>query len=74
MEKYSSPPVSCRQVKRHVLEELDEKVRLRQFRTYKEHLDRCTDCHRYLTDLKRIVWYYKVRGTGNAPWKEPHKT
>jgi hypothetical protein len=59
MHKCDHLQISCREVKRHILDNLDTQIRFPQFRRYKRHLDRCTECQSYLADVKSVIWSYR---------------
>jgi predicted anti-sigma-YlaC factor YlaD len=59
MESPRHMSLSCREVRRHILDELDTQLSGPRFRTHKEHLDHCPDCRAYLSGLKYVIWLYQ---------------
>lgn len=59
MERPRHFHVSCRDMKHHMLDELDTKLASPQFRKYKVHLEQCSRCRAYLSGLRSVIWLYR---------------
>jgi hypothetical protein len=65
MKRRSS--VACRDIFRHICENLDENMDSPECREIRKHMDDCPDCVAYLDSLKKTVRLYRVYPSPKVP-------
>ena len=56
--KHRAP--TCRDIARHICEELDGRISSRECREIRRHLEKCRNCTAYLDSLKKTVRMYRI--------------
>ncbi|MBM4159986.1 MAG: zf-HC2 domain-containing protein [Ignavibacteria bacterium] len=59
MHRIHRHTANCRNVAKHVQEQLDYGLSSGAYRKIKEHLERCPKCTAYLDSLKKTVFLYQ---------------
>jgi predicted anti-sigma-YlaC factor YlaD len=65
--------LKCKEVFRHICDNLDADLDSPQCRGIKKHLDRCPSCTAYLDSLKKTVSLYREYPEPRLPKKTHHK-
>jgi anti-sigma factor RsiW len=59
--------MNCKQVYRHICENLDENIHSARCRAIRRHLVSCPDCGAYLDSIKKTIALYKSIPTPKVP-------
>jgi len=59
--------MNCKQVYRHICENLDENIHSARCRAIRKHLVSCPDCGAYLDSIKKTIALYKTIPTPKVP-------
>ena len=50
---------SCKKIQLHLCTNLDEHLKLKKCVAIKRHLEKCSECRKYLKSLKKIIQLYQ---------------
>lgn len=51
--------INCKEVYKHLCDNLDERLNTSECREFREHLAQCPNCTAYLDSLKKTVYLYR---------------
>ncbi len=55
----SEQPVSCKEVAKHICENLGEQLDSPHCKAIKKHLEDCEECREYFSSVERTIDFYK---------------
>jgi hypothetical protein len=59
--------LACREIYRHICENLDTDLGSEQCREIRAHIEKCDNCTAYLDSLKKTVYLYRTYPTPRVP-------
>jgi predicted anti-sigma-YlaC factor YlaD len=65
--------LACREIYRHICENLDTDLESEQCREIREHIGKCDNCTAYLDSLKKTVYLYRTYPTPHVPARSRRK-